>query len=89
MKTLSDVKIVARRLCAVVEDDKVGDTHECRIEAPFGKIWSEGGTHEIVDASYRPWKPDYDCLISRMSHGLDDCPHGDECDWCFPEKESS
>ena len=80
MSTLRQVKALAGKLGAKVEDDKCGHTHECRIEAPHRKHWVDGHVHEMIDAAYLPWKPDYAELISRMTCGLDDCIG--ECEWC-------
>lgn len=83
MATLRHVKALANSLSASVEDDKAGYTHECRVEAPHGKVWSCDMIHELVDATNIPWKPDYDDLLSRMNYGLEDCPIQD-CEWCNP-----
>lgn len=80
MTTLKDVKILAKRLGAKVEDDKCGHTHECRVEAPHRKRWSCDGIHELIDCTNRPWKPDYADVLARMNYGLEDCI-GD-CEWC-------
>lgn len=88
MTTLRQVKAAALKIGAKVEDDKIGNAHECRVEAPRGFIWSEGDVHELVDAAYKPWKPDYDGLLSRMSYGIETCPHGPDCEWCNHETES-
>jgi hypothetical protein len=81
--TLKDLKKRARELGAKVEDTKVGETHECRVEAPYRKLWACDEIHELVDSAYRPWKPAYDDLLSRMAHGLSDCTDPD-CEWCDP-----
>lgn len=80
MKTLKDVRRVATIYGATVEDDKVGNTHECRVCTPKGKRWVADEIHEFITSANRPWKPDYDDLIDRMSHGVEDC--GDNCEWC-------
>jgi hypothetical protein len=80
MATLRQVKALAKTLGAKVEDDKVGNTHECRVEAPHRKHWAEGTVHELIDAAYIPWKPDYADVLSRMGHGLEDCIG--HCEWC-------
>jgi hypothetical protein len=83
MTTLRNVKALAKRLGAKVEDGKVGFAHECRVESPHRKRWACDGIHELVDSANRPWKPDYADLLDRMSHGLEDCI-GD-CEWCDGE----
>lgn len=79
-KTLKDVRKLAKQLGAVVEDEKIGNAHECCVEAPHRKLWSCCGIHELVDCAYRPWKPDYSDLLDRMGYGLEDCVG--PCDWC-------
>lgn len=85
MTTLAKVRAAAAKLGATVEDEKVGHSHSCRVEAPHGKIWAEGDVHELVDDANRPWKPDYADLLSRMAYGLEDCPAGADCEWCNPK----
>lgn len=84
MSTLAKVKALAAALGATVEDDKIGNTHECRVEAPRGKRWKCSEIHELIDSSYRPWKPDYADVLDRMNYGIEDCPDAD-CEWCSPE----
>lgn len=79
--TLRNVRQRAKELGATVEDDKIGHTHECRVEAPHRKVWAEGHVHEMVDGAFIPWKPDYADLLSRMAYGLEDCDDP-ECEWC-------
>jgi hypothetical protein len=83
MATLRQVKALAEKLGAKVEDDKCGYTHECRVEAPHRKRWSCDSIHELVDATNIPWKPDYDDMLARMGRGLEDCIG--ECEWCDGE----
>lgn len=78
--TLKDVKAHAAVLGAKVEDYKIGNSHECRVEAPHRKRWACCEIHELVSDAYRPWKPDYEDLLARMAYGLEDCV-GD-CEWC-------
>jgi hypothetical protein len=80
MATLRHVKALAKVLGAKVEDDKIGNTHECRVESPHRKYWCEGDVHELIACTNRPWKPDYADLLSRMGYGLADCIG--ECEWC-------
>lgn len=80
MTTLKQVKKAAAALGAIVEEDKCEYSHECRVTAPHRKIWCDG-VHEFVDCANRPWKPDYEDLLNRMSYGLEDCIDPD-CDWC-------
>lgn len=80
MATLRQVKALAKRLGAKVEDGKAYGTHECRVEAPHRKQWVCSNVHELVDCSNIPWKPDYTDVIERMQHGLTDCIG--ECEWC-------
>lgn len=79
-RTLREVKTIASFIGAKVEDDKVGHTHECRVEAPHRKRWSCCGIHELIASAYIPWKPDYNDIIERMEYGLEDCVG--ECEWC-------
>ena len=81
MTTLASVKKAARAIGARVEDDRAGYTHECRVEAPRGMIWSCADIHELISAAYRPWKPDYQDLLDRMAYGVEKCDDP-ECDWC-------
>jgi len=83
MTTLKEVRAVAKRFGAKLEDDKCGNTHECRIEAPHRKRWACDSIHEIISSGNRPWKPDYDDLLDRMNYGLEDCVG--ECEWCDSE----
>ena len=83
MTTLAKVRALAKQLGATVEDEKIGNHHECRVEAPHRKKWSEGDVHELLDSANRPWKPDYEDLISRMNYGLEDCVG--PCEWCDGE----
>jgi hypothetical protein len=84
--TLRHVKAHAALIGAKVEDDRSGQTHECRIEAPKGKVWKSDFIHEMIDCSNRPWKPDYADLMNRMHYGIEDCTDPD-CDWCHPEED--
>jgi hypothetical protein len=79
--TLRDVKRLAAKLGAIVEDEKSGNYHECRVEAPYRKVWKALDVHELVNSSYRPWKPDYADLIRLMNYGVEDCQY-QHCDWC-------
>jgi hypothetical protein len=81
MMTLKRVRTRARELGARVEDEKCGYTHECRVEAPHRKVWACDSIHELIDATNRPWKPDYADVLSRMNYGLVDCTDAD-CEWC-------
>lgn len=81
MTTLKQVKAAAAKLGAKVEDDKIGDTHECRVEAPHRKKWACRGVHEMVDSANRPWKPDYADMLASIEFGLEDCTDPD-CEWC-------
>ena len=81
MAGLKEIMAAAKKFGAKVEDDKCGYSHDCRIEAPHRKVWACDGIHELVDSAYIPWKPDYDSLLSRMNHGLEDCTDPD-CEWC-------
>ncbi len=83
MATLKKVRALALTLGAKVEDEKIGYSHCCRVEAPHRKFWAEGGVHELVDDTNRPWKPDYQDLLNRMNHGLEDCVG--PCEWCDEE----
>jgi len=84
MSTLRQMKALAKKLGAKVEDYKCGDSHCCLVEAPHRKVWVDGGVHEL-ETVYQPWKPDYDDIIERMNCGLDDCVG--ECDWCDGDSE--
>ena len=84
MTTLAKVKRLATKLNATVIDDKCYQVHECRVEAPHGFVWNDG-VHEMVDCANRPWKPDYDDILSRMEFGIKPCPLGDDCEGCYPE----
>jgi len=86
-KTLKDVRRLAKQLGATVEDEKIGNAHECRVEAPHRKRWSCCDIHELISSVNRPWKPDYDDVLDRMNHGLEDCI-GD-CDWCDGDEEEA
>lgn len=86
MTDLKTIKRLAAAIGATVEDEKSGHTHECRVEAPKGMFWKEGDVHELVDAAYKPWKPDYADLLSRMNYGLETCTDPN-CDWCHTEGE--
>lgn len=83
MSTLKALRKAASAIGATVEDTRIWDTHECRVEAPKGMVWNEG-VHEFVDCAYLPWKPDYDDLLARMSYGFEKCSDP-ECEWCHPE----
>ena len=80
MATLRQVKAMAKKLGAKVEDEKSGHTHVCRVEAPHRRRLAEGDVHELVDGAYQPWKPDYKYILDRMNHGLEDCIG--HCEWC-------
>lgn len=80
--TLKDAKKVAAKFQATLIDEKTGNVHCCRIEAPKGHIWAEGDVHELVDETNQPWKPDYDDLIKRMNYGVEKCPNLPDCEWC-------
>ena len=83
-KSLRELRAIAKLLGAKVEDDKTGDTHECRVEAPHRKVWRCAGIHELIDCTNRPWKPDYGDLLNRMAYGIEDCTDPD-CEWCHTE----
>jgi hypothetical protein len=83
MATLRQVKTLAARLGATVEDEKIGHHHECRVQSPHRKHWKALGVHEMIADCYQPWKPDYADLIDSMNYGLDDCVG--ECEWCDDE----
>lgn len=84
--TLKQVKAVALKFGAKVEDEKIGDCHRCMVEAPHGFIWAEGDVHELVDETNRPWKPDYTDMLNRMKYGIRECPNRPHCDW-YDEEE--
>lgn len=81
MTTLRHVKAAARKVGAIVEDDKCGTTHECTVEAPPGHVWNCDDLHMFVANAFVPWKPDYADLLSRMARGVRKC-EDKECDWC-------
>jgi hypothetical protein len=81
MTTLKQVKVLAKKLGAKVEDDKYGLIHECRVEAPHRKLWKCCCIHELIDNTNQPWKPDYADVIARMEYGLEDCIDIN-CEWC-------
>lgn len=83
MTTLSDVRKYAATIGAKVEDDKTGNCHCCRVEAPHRKKWACRGIHEMVDETNKPWKPDYADMLVNMKFGLEDCADP-ECEWCNP-----
>jgi hypothetical protein len=87
MATLAKLKLVAAKVGAKVEDQKIGNCHECRVEAPHRKIWKCREVHEMVDSCYRPWKPDYADMIANIEFGLEDCTDPD-CEWCNDSEES-
>jgi hypothetical protein len=80
MATLREVKALAKKLGAKVEDEKSGNFHTCMVEAPHRKRWACDSIHELVDETNRPWKPDYDDMLTRMGYGLEDCLG--KCEWC-------
>lgn len=82
--TLRNIKLLAAKLGAKVEDERAGNHHECRVEAPHRKLWKCRGVHEMVDSCYRPWKPDYKDMLESMEYGLEDCLDP-ECEWCNGE----
>jgi hypothetical protein len=84
MKTLADVRRRAAELGCIVEEDKCGNTHECRVRVPDGKRFVCSELHEFVDCTNKPWKPDYADLLDRLADGIEDCPDP-ECDWCNSE----
>jgi uncharacterized protein YcsI (UPF0317 family) len=88
MTNLRKVRAAARKIGATVQDDRIGHSHTCRVEAPSGMIWSCGDLHELVDDTNQPWKPDYEDVLARMSYGVEPCPLGDDCEWCHPEEET-
>lgn len=81
MTSLREVRALAVKLGAKVEDEKSGNHHECRVEAPHRKVWACRGVHEMIDCTNRPWKPDYADMLSGMKFGLEDCTDP-ECEWC-------
>lgn len=82
--SLAKVRKLAAELGAKVEDIKIGNAHECLVEAPHGKKWKCCGIHELVDSTNQPWKPDYKDVLERMNYGLEDCDEGFACGWCYP-----
>lgn len=84
MTTLATAKKVAAKYGATLVDDKVGNTHECRCEAPHRHIWKCSDLHELISSAYRPWKPDYADIIDRMEYGIEPCTDPD-CEWCCDE----
>lgn len=85
MSTLRKLKIKCAEIGASVEDEKIGNSHTCEVFSPRGKRFACGSLHILVEAAYRPWKPDYADLIDRVGYGLEDCDEGDDCEWCNPE----
>lgn len=82
MSSLKKLRNAALKIGATVEDEKIGDSHSCRVEAPLGYVWVSDNLHEFVDSSWKPWKPDYADLLSRVSYGIKPCPLGENCEWC-------
>lgn len=85
--TLADVKNAAAKIGAKVEDDKSGPCHCLRVEAPHRKKWACRDVHEMVDETFRPWKPDYADMLDNMNFGLEACEDAD-CEWCNLDTES-
>jgi hypothetical protein len=81
MATLLKVKTLAKKVGATVVDEKIGEYHTCSVEAPAGLVWSCDQLHELIDSTTRPWKPDYEDLLGRMSQGTELCANP-ECEWC-------
>lgn len=90
MATLKDVRAAAAKIGATVEDDKIGISHECRVEAPKGHVWSGDTIHEFVASGYtaKGQGPDYTDLLDRMSFGCEPCTDP-ECEWCHPEEDAA
>lgn len=87
MATLAKLKARVAVLGGSLEDSKIGESHECRIEAPSGHVWKGTDLHELVDTAYRPWKPDYADLLDRIKYGVESCPFGATCEWCHPSED--
>jgi hypothetical protein len=88
MTTLAKLKKVAATFGATVVDEKSGNCHCCRVEAPAGHIWACDFIHELVDETNKPWKPDYADMIDRMTFGAGVllCPARPDCEWCDSEE---
>ena len=66
---------------SILSDWKTGNSHTCEVEAPPGQLWKASGTHSLVAAAYRPWKPDYQDLKERVAYGIEPCTDPG-CEWC-------
>lgn len=90
MSTLKAVRAAAAKIGAIVEDDKIGISHECRVEAPRGRVWSADTIHELVASGYtaKGQGPDYVDLLDRMAYGVEPCTNS-ECEWCHPEEDAA
>ena len=84
MSTLKEAKKIAAKFNATLIDDKNGNFHTCRCEAPTRHKWKCDNIHELVDETNRPWKPDYQDMIDRMNYGIEPCLD-DDCEWCNPD----
>jgi hypothetical protein len=81
MSTLRMVRKLAQSIGAVVTDEKIGESHNCEVEAPAGMVWRASGNHCFTDSAYQPWKPDYADLHDRILMGFEPCTIPD-CEWC-------
>lgn len=84
MSAKSKLQERVRELGATMTEEVHGDSVRLGVEAPKGSRFATEELHELVDWTYRPWKPDYADVLSRMSHGIEKCPHED-CEWCHPD----
>lgn len=87
MTTIKQLRNAAKKVGATIEYDTIGISNSCRVMAPKGFHWVDG-PHELVDEAYKPWKPDYEDLLSRMSAGIEPCNNHSPCETYDPQTAS-
>lgn len=78
--------VLVRRLAAKLGATLDTTCGEVNVEAPHGKVWLCDGVHELVNSPFdsETQRDMWTLALSRMQSGLEDCPHGDTCEWCYP-----
>lgn len=87
--TLKAVQKVVASYGATMEIDRTGDSVTTLIAAPAGSVWLGAGVHELVDSVFKPFAPDWNDMLDRMSFGLGECPDGADCEWCNHQEDDA
>jgi hypothetical protein len=77
------VEALAVQLGAIIDNRDI----EVNIEAPHGYVWATGeNLHELINSPFddETQADMYVEALRRMQSGLEPCPLGTRCEWCYP-----